>query len=118
MAHRVFVYGTLLAGQPNHHVLAGARFLGPARTLPAFELVSLGPYPALVPGGATAVVGEVYEVTDAGLARLDWLEGYPDLYDRQAIPLADGTRAIAYMQPPAQAEGMPRIPSGDWLGRA
>ncbi|MNS49465.1 Gamma-glutamylcyclotransferase family protein YtfP [compost metagenome] len=118
MAHRVFVYGTLLEGEPNHHVLAGARFLGPARTLPAFELVSLGPYPAMVPGGRTAVVGEVYEVSDAGLARLDWLEGYPELYGRQAIELEGGTRAIAYVQRPAQAEGMPRIPSGDWLDRA
>lgn len=114
MAHRVFVYGTLLAGEPNHRVLAGARFSGPARTLPAFELVSLGPYPAMVPGGATAVVGEVYEVDDAGLARLDWLEGYPDLYDRDVIDLADGTRAIAYLQRPAQAAGLPRIPSGEW----
>ncbi|MFN3430105.1 MAG: gamma-glutamylcyclotransferase [Candidatus Sericytochromatia bacterium] len=114
MPHRVFVYGTLLAGEPNHRVLAGARYLGPARTEPVFELVSLGPYPALVPGGGVAVVGELYEVDDAGLARLDWLEGYPELYDREAIPLADGTRALAYMQRPAQALGLPRIESGDW----
>ena len=114
MPHRVFVYGTLLSGEPNHRVLTGARFLGPARTVPAFELASLGPYPALVPGGDVAVVGELYEVDDAGLARLDWLEGYPELYDRQEIALTDGTRAIAYLQRPAQAEGLPRIGSGDW----
>lgn len=113
MGHRVFVYGTLLSGEPNHPVLAGAAFLGPATTAPAFRLVNLGPYPALVADGATAVEGELYEVDDAGLARLDWLEGYPGLYDRREIVLEAGT-AIAYLMRPEQVAGMPRIASGRW----
>jgi gamma-glutamylcyclotransferase (GGCT)/AIG2-like uncharacterized protein YtfP len=36
MSRRVFVYGTLLAREPNHHVLGGAEFLGPARTTSAY----------------------------------------------------------------------------------
>lgn len=116
MGHRVFVYGTLLAGEPNHYVLAGAAFLGPARTAPGFELFDLGPFPALVPGGATAVDGELYEVDDAGLARLDRLEGYPDLYDRYHIPLAAGM-AIAYLMRPDQVAGQPRVVSGRWRDR-
>ena len=54
-AYRVFVYGTLRRGEPNHHILDRPP-LRRARTLPAYELVSLGAFPAMVPGGTTAVV--------------------------------------------------------------
>jgi gamma-glutamylcyclotransferase (GGCT)/AIG2-like uncharacterized protein YtfP len=113
MSRRVFVYGTLLAGEPNHHVLGEAEFLGPARTAPAFELYTFGPYPGLVAGGHTRVVGEVYAVDDETLARLDWLEGYPGFYDRQEIALEGGT-AIAYTVRPDQVWGLPRVADGDW----
>jgi gamma-glutamylcyclotransferase (GGCT)/AIG2-like uncharacterized protein YtfP len=113
MMHRVFVYGTLLAGESNHHVLGGAEFLGRARTAPAFELYTFGPYPGLVAGGQTRVVGEVYAVDDETLARLDWLEGYPHLYDRGEIELEAGT-AIAYTVRPDQVWGLPRVAGGDW----
>jgi hypothetical protein len=39
MHHRVFVYGTLLRGQVNHHLLAGAVRLGTHRTAPVFTLI-------------------------------------------------------------------------------
>lgn len=113
MSRRVFVYGTLLSGEPNHHVLGGAACLGPARTAPAFELYNFGPYPGLVANGHTRVVGEVYAVDDETLARLDWLEGYPELYDRQEIAL-DGGTAIAYTVRAEQVWGLPRVPGGDW----
>jgi gamma-glutamylcyclotransferase (GGCT)/AIG2-like uncharacterized protein YtfP len=113
MSRRVFVYGTLLAREPNHHVLGGAEFLGPARTAPAFDLYSFGPYPGLVAGGQTRVVGELYAVDDETLARLDWLEGYPHLYDRVEIALEVGT-AIAYTVRRDQVWGLPRVAGGDW----
>ena len=71
----VFVYGTLLAGEPNHRLLTGARLVAEARTKPAFELRDLGAFPGLVRGGQHAVAGEVYEVDVATLAALDRLEG-------------------------------------------
>lgn len=113
----IFVYGTLLRGEPNHGAIAPARFVREAVTEPAFELADLGPYPALVPGGATPVRGEVYAVDAATLRALDALEEHPDVYVRTAIALADGARVQTYLLAQALAAGYPRIPSGDWRRR-
>lgn len=114
---RVFVYGSLLSGEPNHRVLASARRIGEARTAPGFALHDLGAYPAMIEGGAHAVAGEVYEVDAKTLARLDILEGHPRYYRRAAITLADGSSAETYLLTPAQVEGRPLIASGNWRGR-
>jgi gamma-glutamylcyclotransferase (GGCT)/AIG2-like uncharacterized protein YtfP len=114
---RVFVYGTLRAGERNHRLLNGAAFVGLARTEPRFRMVDLGHFPAIVAGGSTPIEGEVYEVDGAMLARLDQLEGHPRFYTRTPIPLADGSEALAYLLRPTQVEGRPLIASGNWLAR-
>jgi gamma-glutamylcyclotransferase (GGCT)/AIG2-like uncharacterized protein YtfP len=114
---RVFVYGTLLAGEPNHRLLETALFLGPAATAPVFMLADLGPFPALVAGGAAAVAGEVYEVDAPTLARLDVLEGHPRFYQRQPIALDDGSQVETYVLSPEQVAGRPVIGSGSWRAR-
>jgi gamma-glutamylaminecyclotransferase len=110
----LFVYGTLMRGEPNHPLLAGASFHGPGRTLPRFELVDLDAYPAMVSGGTAAVAGELYEVDEAVLAAVDDLEGHPRLYRRRRVALAGGGRAEAYLMAREATAGLPRIPSGDW----
>lgn len=114
---RVFVYGTLLSGEPNHLVLDGARFVGEARTEPRFSLHDMGPYPAMVADGEHAIVGEVYEVRPPLLARLDRLEGHPHFYRRSVIVLADATAAETYLLAPTQVAGRPTIASGTWRRR-
>ncbi|WP_415841932.1 gamma-glutamylcyclotransferase family protein, partial [Myxococcus xanthus] len=86
---RVFVYGTLLGGEPNHRLLRGARLIGPARTQPRFTLYDYGPFPALASRGKHAVEGEVYEVDALMLAALDRLESHPRFYRRTPITLDD-----------------------------
>ncbi|QDE95989.1 gamma-glutamylcyclotransferase family protein [Myxococcus xanthus] len=111
---RVFVYGTLLAGLPNHHHLRGARLLGPARTHASFALYDYGPFPALASGGRHAVEGEVYEVDALTLAALDRLEGHPRFYQRTPIALDGFGLVEAYLFPKARLVGCPRIASGCW----
>jgi gamma-glutamylaminecyclotransferase len=114
---RVFVYGTLRAGERNHRLLEGAEFVGQARTAPCFRMVDLGSFPAIVGDGSTPIEGEVYDVDDAMLARLDELEGHPRFYTRTRIELDDGSEALAYLLRPTQVVGRPPIPSGNWLAR-
>jgi RimJ/RimL family protein N-acetyltransferase/gamma-glutamylcyclotransferase (GGCT)/AIG2-like uncharacterized protein YtfP len=112
---RVFVYGTLRAGEKNHPVLGASRCLGEARTAPIYSLWDVGNYPALVPGGTTAVCGEIYEVDADALARLDVLEGHPTLFRREAIALEDGTiDGYVFVAP---LVGASEIASGDWMAR-
>jgi gamma-glutamylaminecyclotransferase len=111
---KIFTYGTLLAGEPNHRILRGSRCIGPARTPPRFKLVDLGSFPGMLAEGNTAILGELYEVDDDVLGALDRLEGHPHLYRRAPIILAGWRRAETYFFPPARAAGRAVIESGDW----
>ena len=99
----VFVYGTLMRGEHHHDVIEAARFVGEARTLPAYDFVLIDYYPALIPGGSRAIQGELYEVDAATLAALDALEEVPALYVRERITLADGQSAETYLLPRERA---------------
>ena len=109
----VFTYGTLMTGQPNHRLLVGARRIGTARTEPRYDLLDLGAFPGMAMGGATAVMGEVYEVDRPTLAALDRLEGHPRFYIRRRIRLESGEEVAAYIFP-RRPQDCPAIPSGDW----
>ena len=95
MKHLIWVYGTLKRGKGNHRFLSegGATFLGNARTEPAFTMLHLGGFPGVVRAGKTVVHGELYEVNDEILGRLDRLEGHPNFYQRQqlSVVLEDGS---------------------------
>jgi gamma-glutamylcyclotransferase (GGCT)/AIG2-like uncharacterized protein YtfP len=115
--HRMFVYGTLMRGEPNHRLLAAARFLGAAKTAPGYRLFDLGACPAMTTGDQ-AVDGELFEVDAETLARIDRLEGHPTYYVRLAILLEDGRRAHAYLMPEIEFGRHPVIPGGAWRTRS
>ena len=111
----VFVYGSLKRGEPNHHWIAAAPYLGEAQ-LPGARLYDLGPFPMAVASGdhADTIAVELYAVTPAVLATLDRFEGVPRLYERQSWRLANGTQAWVYMGRQRQVRHVARIASGRW----
>ncbi len=99
----VFVYGSLMKGFGNSLLLANSKFIGTATTSKRYRMVSFGNYPAVckcikpmtdLPSAQVTrrsiyrpVIGEVFEVTLATLARLDALEGNGSFYKREVVPL-------------------------------
>ena len=117
---RLFVYGTLKRGCSNHAQLEGQRYLGPARTVAGYALYGLEGYPGLVRTGegGDVVSGEVWEVDDQRLAKLDQFEGVGEgLYRRDAVALEapfdrEPVEAYHYLRGLAHR----RKVSGDWVG--
>jgi gamma-glutamylaminecyclotransferase len=114
---RVFVYGTLLRGEPNHPVLGGCLLVAQARTRSEFTFHSLGGFPGMIRGSDIdhqVVIGEIYEVDRAALDRLDRLEGHPSFYERTEIVLECGSVVQTYLLARDRFGNEPRILSGSW----
>jgi len=85
----VFVYGTLMSGYGNHkYFLSDADVWGEAVTVePKYDLVCLGGFPGVLPGGECAIDGELYTVDDFTMKRLDRLESNGEMYQREIVPV-------------------------------
>lgn len=114
---RIFIYGTLLPGERDHELLAGACLLGPALTEPSFQLVELNVYAALIPDGNVAVHGELYATDRETRRRIDVARQVPILFQRTRLRLADGSEAETYSMDPEQVRGKRRLAHGDWRKR-
>lgn len=114
MQHLLFVYGTLRQGESNHYLLESSHCLGSYQTTPDYSLYDLGPYPAVIEGHH-AIVGEVYQIDEETLARVDRLEDVPVEYRRESIVTPFGSAWIYLYQDTSQLTSM--ISSGDWCQR-
>ncbi|WER47257.1 gamma-glutamylcyclotransferase [Cupriavidus sp. WKF15] len=125
---KVFVYGTLRAGEVNDlnaaarkHGIAAPTLLGTATI--AGRLYDFGTYPGLVLDPAAGpAVGDIYEVSDALVPVLDEIEevypGQSSLFVREEhTVLHDGCCVNCLLYPVAEAAvpGLPHIESGDWV---
>ena len=120
MQHTLFIYGTLMPGLRLEAEMHGARFVGPAHI--AGRLIDVGRYPGLLQGDGQ-VTGEVYEVDDAHLARLDEVEGVvpgdrnASQYWREEVTVLSGplqgqqVQTYVYNCP---VDGCKPIPHGDY----
>ncbi len=99
---KIFVYGSLTKPHWNNSLLDACEYLGSYKTISMFDLMQDAALPYLSPSGIYAVWGEVYEINETVLERLDWMEGHPTWYVRTPLSLQEapweGTElAEAYM---------------------
>ena len=105
---KLFVYGTSKKDYCNHSVLGDAEFVK-VDCLKGFKMHRLGGFPAIAPYNFNPdnehphiVHGEVYEINDKDLYRVNQLEGYSphsmvhQFYDRQSVVLESGEVALVY----------------------
>ena len=118
MKHLVFVYGTLRRGSagamsisfPNSKFIADAKVKG--------SLYDLGAYPGLLLNESNSlVIGEVYEVDDEGLNKLDDFEASSNYCRKQVEISAGNDRRICWTYEPDPEFHSPGtlITSGDWI---
>ena len=116
--HLVFVYGSLRRGGaramsirfPNSKFIADAKVNG--------NLYDLGAYPGLLLNESSSlVIGEVYEVDDEILNKLDDFEASSN-YWRKEVEISLGThrmRGWTYEPNPEFYSLLTLITSGDWI---
>lgn len=95
----VAVYGTLMRGERNEHWAreAGAEIVGEG-TVNGWLYDTGWGYPAIQTGGhLLRVAVEVLATTKAGLAHMDVLEGYPNLYGRVTVAVTMDDRTVDAM---------------------
>lgn len=119
--HFVFVYGTLRRGgvRAMPELFPGSEFVGRASV--RGQLYDFGEYPGLRLGeSGLHVAGEVYEVSEEVLRKLDDIEA-PAYYSRREVEvsLGDGTVKCWIYEPDLSLyPSRTLIASGDWIAYA
>ena len=93
----VFVYGTLMNGETNHHYLENSKFSGMA-TIEGYEMYNVGWYPAIIDGDGL-IIGELYQVPTDDMPSIDMLEGEGSLYIKRCETVTDskGKSSFAFI---------------------
>ena len=97
-SHRkVFVYGTLMRGEANHHFLQDSTCLNKA-TISGYDMYNLGWYPAIKPGD-NLIIGELYQVPLDDMPSIDMLEAEGRLYTKKCerVTDAEGKTTFAFV---------------------
>jgi hypothetical protein len=99
---RMFLNGTAMRGQPDHHAVAGSTYLGPRRTAARYRFVAVrNAFPGLLPmcQGGNSIEGELYELSEDVLFR-SLMPEEPAELELGTIALDDGEIVNAmHLQP-------------------
>ena len=112
-----FFYGTFMRGQPGEANLAGASFLGEARSAARYRLYSIrGEHPLMLEaeGDGAEVAGQLFEVPDELWGRI--LAAEPPGVHMTTIELADGRVVQGMLGEPdyVAAQGRDITDHGGW----
>ena len=80
MKYKVFVYGTLLTNERNHYLIEDSKLINKGY-VEGFYMFNLGRYPGIQKGNGR-ILGEVYEVDENTLSKLDILEEEGVMYQK------------------------------------
>jgi len=117
---KLFVYGSLKPGGWSHYILENKVEGDPISGSVRGSLYDAGNFPALRVDDLGNVHGYVYELIMPAtvlMARLDVLEGFPDLFDRTEMPIAIGDDiawSLVYFGKNESLFDGKRINSGIW----
>ena len=93
MKHLIFVYGTLMKNQRNHHYMKNCKYLYDA-VLNDYCLYDVSNYPGAFKKKGKKVYGEVYEVDEESKKQMDVLEDEGNLYKYIMVKVDNGEDLI------------------------
>lgn len=111
---KVFIYGTLRKGEVLNTYLGEGKFIGEGE-LEGYELYAGFSYPMMIKGKGI-VTGEIYEVDEKTIGKLDQIESQ---YDRIKVNVKVNDELIpcdAYVYK-YEVDELEKIESGDWKKR-
>jgi len=133
--HKVFVYGTLRQGESRRGALEEAIEISKKAYLFGFKMYHLGGFPGIIQledgEKAEPILGELYQIDEKTLARLDTIEGHNEerpessFYRRTAVSAfvrqEEGKDVLFFscwtyvFNNPAHIKRCPVIESGNWF---
>ncbi|WP_197046601.1 gamma-glutamylcyclotransferase [Oceanobacillus salinisoli] len=121
--HKLFVYGTLLEGERNHHYLNKAKLIIRNAWIYGKLFDTNEGYPVMKQDEKKRTFGSVYEVTDTQLEQINELEGYKEkqknnLYERVKVNVYNDKEqsiaAITYVSGALLQHASDEIEHGNW----
>jgi len=112
---KIAVYGTLRRGFGNYnYFLSDQEFLGLEVLYLPYKMVSLGGFPGLVPTEAVnPIVVEIFDIDDEAFRGIDYLESYPNFYNRRKVDTSFGEAWIYFLEE-SEYNSLECIESGNW----
>lgn len=93
----LFVYGVMRKNCTNHYFLKDCPYIGVFETEQKYQMIKHKNFPYVSDNkffdneDYTSIIGEVYEVTEKVLSKINTFSGYPNYYKRDLITVTNKT---------------------------
>jgi len=119
----VFTYGSLCRPCSNHAFIENQKFVAEAATIDKFHMVSFRGFPGAVDAdkfeNPLPLLGELYQVDEAAMVKLDQLESNGNFYQRYELEVVTttGECVVAWCYVLLNQDDytyLPQVPHNDW----